>query len=377
MRHLAAAAALLIGHAAGAQAQPGCPPGLALALFPTLAGTGAWRSNRDASRVLREREARIGRCGDTRCAIDAQRWTAAERRILVGSARTGPGGGGITGKRFAERSAAIGREIDGIDGIIDVYAVDKAPRYPAIDGPDDPPNSAARERRIADALGMAAACRPPRSLGDPSIGLATALLTVNDRTDAVRFPAGPSLNGAAAGRARGTDWRRYRYAALVVLGVGPDDPAVRLSAAGESNVRLAADRFERGLAPFIVVTGGAVHPRRTRIVEAVEMRRDLIERFHVPAAAIVLEPRARHTTTNLRNVARELRRIGAPAGKDVLVLTNAEHSASISNPAFAQRNERELGYQPGKVVARLGPTDLAYRLFPRSLRIDPRDPLDP
>jgi hypothetical protein len=128
---------------------------------------------------------------------------------------------------------------------------------------------------------------------------------------------------------------------------------------------------------FIIVSGAAVHPKGSRFVEAVEMRKALIERFHVPADRIVIEPYARHTTTNLRNATRRLVALGAPISQPALIVANAEQSRYIESPEFAARNPAELGYEPGSIGPRLSPFELEFRPSLRSLRVDPWDPLDP
>jgi hypothetical protein len=107
------------------------------------------------------------------------------------------------------------------------------------------------------------------------------------------------------------------------------------------------------------------------------MRSALIDRYGVPADAIVVEPYARHTTTNLRNASRLLVALGAPLDRDALVVCNPGQSETIASAAFVQRNLTELGYVPGEVGQRLSPTELSFRPSPLSRRVDPRDPLDP
>jgi hypothetical protein len=178
-------------------------------------------------------------------------------------------------------------------------------------------------------------------------------------------------------RARSLDWKRWRYTAIIVTGVGPETPDTALSPFGKYHVRLAADRFARGDIALIIVTGGRAHPRATRFTEAEQMRAALIERYGVPADAIVIEPYARHTTTNLRNATRLLATLGAPLDRDTLIVCNPGQSEAIASAAFVQRNLTELGYAPGKVGRRLSPTEVEFRPSPLSLRVDPRDPLDP
>jgi hypothetical protein len=97
----------------------------------------------------------------------------------------------------------------------------------------------------------------------------------------------------------------------------------------------------------------------------------------VPADAIIIEPYARHTTTNVRNATRRLIAMGAPLGQDALIVTDINQSRSIESQAFADRNQQELGYQPGTVGKRLSSTELLFRPSPISARVDPLDPLDP
>ena len=69
--------------------------------------------------------------------------------------------------------------------------------------------------------------------------------------------------------------------------------------------------------------------------------------------------------------------VAAPLDKDTLIVCNPGQSAMIENPLFVQRNDKELGYQPGAIGARLTPTELLFRPSRLSARVDPRDPLDP
>ena len=370
-------AAWAIACASQAAATPACPTALAGRLFPTLMTGGSWTAGSSVQRMLEERQRRASACRDAACEVAATEWTPTERDLLAAASDGDPSLRATTAREGERPSDAVAREIDGLNGILEVYAGPRAPLYPTIDGPDDVAGSPARAAHVEQALSLAPRCRAGASLRDSGVGLAAALLTVNDRLDAVAFTSDRDMGRRVRDRLGQVDWSKYRYSALVVLGIGPEDPMTRLSAAGEENVRVAAERYRENLAPLIVVTGGSVHPRRTHFVEAVEMRRALTERYGVPDAAVVIEPYARHTTTNLRNVARRLIEIGAPLDRDVLILTNADQSRSISAPAFAARNQRELGYQPGAVVSRISPTELSYRLSERSLRVDPRDPLDP
>lgn len=330
---------------------------MAARLFPALGGhrlAGAGR------------EARVAACaGAPACIVAAAILGDDEREALAA--------------RSPERADDVRRQVDGLNDILRVYGVGKLPRYPMIDGSDAPFGSEAFAARVADAVTLAGAQRDdPAVAGDISLSLALALLDANSRDEAVAFePLDQRHNAAAFARARSIDWGRYRYSAILVLGVGPDELTTPLSAKAKVNVRTAMGYYAKGLAPFLIVSGGAVHPRGTTHVEALEMRRALIERYGIPADAIVIDPYARHTTTNVRNATRRLIAMGAPLDRDILVVSNPVHVDSIASPAFVTRNARELGYQPATLSARIAPTAVALRPSRDSLRIDPTDPLDP
>ncbi|MCJ8155906.1 YdcF family protein [Sphingomonas sp. LaA6.9] len=329
----------------------------------------------DAARVLGDRQARRAACGqDLGCTAMAMMWSDAEAATLAAAIEplargAAPDDGAVAG---------FTREVQGINAIVSSYALGAVPRYAQIDGAGmlDPQEAKAR---LQGALALAQTPRAGSAQAlDPSIEFALALLDTHDRTDATGFePLTGGRNAPAFERARRIDWKRWRYTAMIVTGVGPETPDMPLSPMGKYHLRLAANRFAAGDIPFIIVTGGRAHPRATRFAEAEEMRRALIERYGVPAHAIVIEPYARHTTTNLRNASRLLMMMGAPLDRDALIVCNPTQSAYIESTVFTQRNEAELGYQPGQAGARLSPTELVFRPSARSARVDPRDPLDP
>jgi hypothetical protein len=129
--------------------------------------------------------------------------------------------------------------------------------------------------------------------------------------------------------------------------------------------------------PFIIVSGGYVHPKHTRFAEAIEMKRSLMRDFGVPADAIIIDPHARHTTTNVRNAARLIFRYGIPADRPALITTQQYHLDSIAAIGFDERNDRELGYRPYLSKRRLSRFELEWTPNVLSLHADPLDPLDP
>jgi hypothetical protein len=140
---------------------------------------------------------------------------------------------------------------------------------------------------------------------DADSGLVTAaLLRAAGRDEAFRYGPDASLeNQAAIDAIAGIDFDAYPYTAILVPGQGPTDDTTALNPAGINRINTAVARWRAGLAPLLLVSGGHVHPDKTPFCEAIEMRRYLIDELGIPAAAIVVDPYARHTTTNLRNAA--------------------------------------------------------------------------
>jgi len=270
------------------------------------------------------------------------------------------------------------RELQGVNVILGTYGLGHVPAYPAIDGAGIiEPTERSAWLQAAHRMSQMPRVGSVQPL-DPAFDFALALLDGSTRTDAIGFlPLDEGLNAPAFARASQTDWGSYRYTALIVTGIGSELEGMPLSPGGKYHLRLAAQQFARGEAPFIVVSGGRAHPFNTPFVEAVEMRTALIERYGIPADRIVIDPHARHTTTNMRNAARLLMGMGAPLEQSTLVISNPVQSAAIESPAFVERNLRELGYSPGTAGKRISPTALEWRPAATSARIDPRDPLDP
>jgi hypothetical protein len=350
---------------------------LAGRLFPMVSGVkhGSGRPPASLAAMLDSRKQRMDACERApKCLLLAATWTDAEMEAVAGAVPPVQPSMADDGAR-----AQVVRELRGLNAILQVYGFGNQPRYPTIDGPAEKAGTSEFKAVVADAVSLAEAGKSDPALDlDPSIPLAIALLDVNERHEAVDFePLEQVHNAAALARAGAIDWKRYKYTAIIVPGVGPENPIIPLSARGKLHVQLAASRFAEGEAAFIIVSGAGVHPRGSRFVEAVEMRKALIERFHVPADRIVIEPYARHTTTNLRNATRRLVALGAPIGQPALIVANAEQSRYIESTEFAARNPAELGYQPGTIGRRLSPFELEFRPSLRSLRVDPLDPLDP
>lgn len=327
--------------------------------------------------VLDTRRKRIDACQlASKCLFLASTWTDAEMDALAAAVPSSALSAAIADDGI---KAQVVRELRGLNAILQIYGFGNQSRYPKIDGSVEESGSADFKALVNDAINLAEAGKQdPAARLDPSIALALALVDVNERNDAVAFePLDSGHNAAPIALARKTDWKRYRYSAIIIPGVGPENPAISLSARGKLHLQLAASRFAKGDVAFIITSGAAVHPKGSRYVEAVEMRKTLVERFGIPAERIVIEPYARHTTTNLRNATRRLAAMGAPLEMPTLIVANADQSRYISSPEFAARNPAELGYEPGLIGRRHSPYEVEFTPSRRSLRVDPWDPLDP
>ncbi|HXB07786.1 MAG TPA: YdcF family protein [Puia sp.] len=276
--------------------------------------------------------------------------------------------------------AAWGQTIVGINYIIDQYGLGKRLRYSRIDSASYDVNSRYYRTALKDMFAYLSEKADSMNLFyQPSLSIALQLMDLNDRDEPARFePLESGENKAAAAAVRSTAWSKYKYATIVVPGEGPGLTTVALDPMGRMRCNLAAARYRRGVAPFIIVSGGFVHPFHTPYAEAVEMKRYLLTQG-IPESAIIIEPQARHTTTNLRNANRLMIRYGIPITMPSVIVSTKSQTDYIDLPQgrFDQRNLHELGYLPYKEKHRVATHDVSYYPVIESLHMDPYDPLDP
>lgn len=269
--------------------------------------------------------------------------------------------------------------VRGIDNVIDVYGLGRPPRYPQIDSVTyDVKSDSYRQvvRKIAETVQDQESASD--LFFDPALRFALYLMDANGRDEAGRLePLDKGENAAAIRHIASIAWNRFPYSVILVPGAGPDRLGVNLSPSGKMRLILAAKRFREGKAPLILVSGGFVHPLQTPYSEAVEMQKCLIANLGIPAEAILIDPHARHTTTNLRNAARQIYRYGIPFDKVALITTDTDQSRYIEDAGFADRCMKELGYKPYRLRARISPFDLEFLPVIDSLQADAMDPLDP
>jgi uncharacterized SAM-binding protein YcdF (DUF218 family) len=332
------------------------------------------------------------------CLAEAWAWTPEDIAAVTAALRTVAARPGMAdglvrshlraSGRFARYAALADAELlaaawadtaAGLNHLVAVYGAGKPPRYPAIDAMifdvKRPEFAAVLD---AHARVTEAAARPDDLVFDPSLRFGTGLLRLNERTDATAFrPLLAGENMAAVAQVRRMRWSDYRYPALLVFGHGPEDAQSRTGVLGHIRMARAADLFARRLAPFIIVSGGSVHPNRTPFNEAIEMKRLLIAQYDIPADRILIEPHARHTTTNLRNSARLLFAAGFPTDQPSLIVTDPATAPYIGSTLLQERARAETGVLSGVVAPAATPFTFAFRPDRAAFHVDPSDPLDP
>lgn len=334
------------------------------------------------SRIAAERLAALDkaakRCNlDLDCYAAAFQWSDAQSKdaghALAGLYRTSPAVRRLadgplreSGMYVRHRSLSGDQLLDhawedcvhGINRIIDVYGLGKAPRYPEIDSITYDAKSDAWRHIVQNLAAMLEDDSASLALfSSPSMRFALELLWLNHRDEAGRYePMEVRENALSFRRIKTVDWAKYPYSVIVVPGAGNDLPGFRLSPEGKLRDEIAVKRFREGKAPFLLVSGGFVHPSQTEFSEAIEMKRDLILRFGIPPGAILIDPHARHTTTNMRNAARLIYRYGMPFDKKALVTTDPGQSQNIESAGFQKRCMDELGYMPQQILGASRPS---------------------
>jgi len=212
---------------------------------------------------------------------------------------------------------------------------------------------------------------------EPTLNFALKLLEANRRDEAGRYePLEEGENKACLQDMKKIRWNDYPYSVILVLGSGPQDSA-RLSRIGAKRADQAAQLFLQHKAPLIILSGGHVHPMQTPFNEAIEMKKYVMEKFKIPASSILIDPYARHTTTNFRNAARLVFRYGIPTDLKALVTSSEDHIALTTKEGFRIRCSTELGYFPMEFITQISPVAAEFKPSVASLFFDANDPLDP
>lgn len=266
----------------------------------------------------------------------------------------------------------------GVNFAIGVYADGKKANYPNIDSI----SFDTRDGRLSGLLYntgslLSVQFRQNTLFYQVPMKAALMFIEMNEREQAADFePMSSTANKAAFNRVKTIKWNAYKYSVISVPGAGPDIPTVALSAEGMLRCRLAAIQYEKGMAPFIIVSGGKVHPYKTKFCEATEMKKFLMEKLNIPENVIIIDPHARHTTTNMRNTARLIFRYGIPFDKPGITCTTRGQSNMISTTLIS-RCLKELQEAPYKNGLRLSETEMEFYPIIDALHINPTEPIDP
>lgn len=272
------------------------------------------------------------------------------------------------------------QDVSGINYVIDVYGKGQKPNYPNIDSislPIKTPN----ERKMVQQLFWDVEQNYYSSNAffmEANLRAASHLLELNGRYDAADFePMTTSVNKTALSNLKSVKWANYKYSHILVLGAGPEVKEDSINPIGILRCQLAANLYKEKLAPFIIVSGGRVHPYKTNYSEALEMKKYLVNELHIPEYAIIMEPHARHTTTNIRNGVRLLMKYHFPMEKEGLIVTTHEQSSWLTDAKFAKRCEDEMGVIPFKNIYRISNTLVSYSPNLQCLLVNNKEPLDP
>jgi hypothetical protein len=259
---------------------------------------------------------------------------------------------------------------------IGVYVDGKKPNYPRIDSLSFEVKSKSYPAIVS--ANIYVILREDNKLFfEPTMAFALQAMELDGRLNASDYePMEFTVNKPALEKVKEIDWSKYKYSIILVPGAGPDDKETEISAGGMLRCRLAAQQFRKGMAPFIVLSGGRVHPYKTKYSEAYEMKKFMMNTLMIPESAIIMDPHARHTTTNMRNASRLIFRYGMPMEKPAITSTLKSQSSYISN-TVADRSKKELGYYPYKNGNRLSETEMEFYPLVGSLQIDFDEPMDP
>lgn len=265
---------------------------------------------------------------------------------------------------------------NGMNRLLSVYGLGKNPYYKDIDRVSFDVSSEQYRALLKTKLAEIKLGREPLFF-EPTLSFALKLLEVNRRDEAGRYePLEDGENKAAVQEFKNIRWEDYPYSFILVLGSGP--PAgLRLSKIGAKRADQGAQLFLERKAPLIILSGGHVHPMQTPFNEAIEMKKYLMEKFKIPESSILIDPYARHTTTNFRNAARLALRYGIPNDRKALVTSSEDHIAIVTKDGFRIRCSTELGYFPMEFITRLSQVTAEFKPSVASLFFDANDPLDP
>ena len=348
--------------------------------------------------IAKDRQARLASayatCGDGGCIGQAFAWTPEEisavsdefKRLAVSDADMAQI---VERLKIESRYPLYNNDADttfirkawedvaaGMNHIFSVYLQGLAPRYPKIDSISFRPNDGAFVQQVKTATQQAMAVGAGNTFFKQPLMGSLKALEINGRDEAIRYePLYKGANAAPFAKSRRINWNAYKYSSIMVPGAGPGKPGKTIDTMGMYRCGLAAEMYKKDLAPFIIVSGGHVHPYKTPFCEAIEMKKYMVSKLGIPDSAVIIEPHARHTTTNIRNAVRLAYLFNMPAAKPMLIVSDPFQSMAIEKMALRFMNE--LGYLPYEGLEKKSATENVIMPDLRAWQQDPEDPLDP
>ena len=350
------------------------------------------------NQIAKERQARLttaySQCTDAACIGKALEWTADEihevgeefKKLAVNNADVAEM---VQRLKVVDRYPLYTENTDttfirkawqdvaaGINHICRVYLQGGAPRYPRIDSISFRPSDPAFVKQVKTAVQQILSTGAGNAFYRQPLLASLKALEINGRDEATRYePLYKGQNAAAFAKSRRTNWNAYRFSSILVPGSGPGKAGQSMDSIGMFRCKLAAEQYRNNAAPFIIVSGGHVHPYKTPFCEAIEMKKYMVSKLGIPDSAVIIEPHARHTTTNIRNAVRLVYLFTMPASKPMLIVSDSFQSLAIEK--MAARFINEIGYLPYTGLERKAPTENIILPDLKAWQQDPEDPLDP
>ena len=274
--------------------------------------------------------------------------------------------------------AAWQQQKKGINYIVHGYLQNKGIHYPSIDSTMFNVHDTAYLDTVKQTLNaVLAESKGSQLFFQPTLAMCIKILQLNHRNEAARFIPLKDVNQKAYAQLAQIKWKKYPFSSILIFGAGPSKAGVAIDPINKIRCRMGVALYKAKKAPFIIVSGGYVHPYQTPFNEAFQMKKFITDSLGVPDNVIIMEPHARHTTGNIRNANRILLRNGFPADKAVLGVTSASHITYIAGQNFQAACKRDFGLIPYTGLKKLSDTTVSYLPDSTSLQINAIAPLNP
>lgn len=268
----------------------------------------------------------------------------------------------------------------GINTVLEQYLKGIKPLYPNTDGPKYELSSEVYKTLIAEQIDFINNETDSGLFYNRLVQFVIRVLEINERNEAVRFePLTDGANQKTIANLNNINWSAFSYSSILLLGDSPNSPGddINLSQGAKARIKYAVEAFNAKLAPVIIISGANVYPYQTPYFEAFEMKKWMMDNYQIEEKHIIIDPAARHTTTNLRNGSRLIFKYKIPSDKKSIIVTTKTQNDIIVAESFKHRCINELGFMPVKLGDRLNDTRLEFSPLVVSMQVNTLDPLDP